>query len=304
MPNKEFFSNDPSGAKKRLSYLIKYPEILAEIKDWSKTYNLEDLSFCEQIYHYSNDLTTRPIDQTTGLLKVFRGSSKGYSVHGKARNILKPKTLDEILEINKDTDNAIGGSISQQIANSESLLFELNSRYPFDISIRAKVYMLVNGITKIPACKNCGKATRFGKEKGFLKTCSESCRRAYEQRFRSKVIDFYGRTVRVQGYEEFALFDLAKEHEPSDILVSDEILPYINGPIEYSGGKYYPDIFIKSKNLIIEVKSSYTFTCDYDKNIEKMNGSIAAGYNFEFHIWDKTKILTKNDAYKFNTSKS
>ena len=304
MPNKEFFSNDPSGTKKRLSYLIKYPDILSDIKKWAKTYNLEDLSFYEQIYHYSNDLTDRPIDQTTGLLKVFRGPKKGYSVHGKSRNIIKPKTLDEILEKNKDIDNTIGGSISQQIANSESLLLELHERYPFDISVRAKVYMLVNGITKIPSCKNCGKDTRFGKEKGFLKTCSESCRRSYEQRFRSKAIDFYGRTVRVQGYEEFVLFDLVKDHDPDDILVSDEIIKYINGPIEYIGGKYYPDIFIKSKNLIIEVKSSYTFNCDYSKNIEKMNGSIAAGYNFEFHILDKTKTLTKNDAHKFNSSKS
>ena len=76
MPNKEFFSNDPSGTKKRLSYLIKYPDILSDIKKWAKTYNLEDLSFYEQIYHYSNDLTDRPIDQTTGLLKVFRGPKK------------------------------------------------------------------------------------------------------------------------------------------------------------------------------------------------------------------------------------
>jgi hypothetical protein len=304
MPNYDFFKNDPSGAKKRLSYLSKHPDILFGINTWAKTYDLEDLSFYEQIYHYCNDLTNRPIDPNTGLLKTFRGPAKGYSVHGKIRPHVKPKkTLASLLIEGNHIDNSIGGSISQKICNDSHLLAELHQLYPYDISVRAKTFMLVNGMLEIPTCKNCGKPTRFGKEKGFLKTCSEFCRRTYEQRFRSKIIDFYGRSVRVQGYEEFVLFDLASVYDPTDILVSDEIIRSIGGPIPYDGGQYYPDLYIKSKNRIVEVKSSYTFKKDYTRNLSKMTGAVNAGYDFEFHIWDKTKILTTNEACNINPSK-
>jgi len=53
---------------------------------------------------------------------------------------------------------------------------------------------------------------------------------------------------------------------------------------------YYPDIYIKSKNLIIEVKSDYTYNQQLIKNIIKSLAVRKAGYNFEFWIYtDKAK---------------
>lgn len=55
--------------------------------------------------------------------------------------------------------------------------------------------------------------------------------------------------------------------------------------------KYFPDFYIKSKNLIIEVKSEWTYKILLIKNILKALAVRKAGYNFEF--WIYTRNLTK-----------
>lgn len=103
-----------------------------------------------------------------------------------------------------------------------------------------------------------------------------------------------GRTVKYQGDLNFALDEILKSYDEDDILVEFEC-----NSIEYelNNNKHYyrPDIYIKSKNKIIEVKSFYTFYIDLDKNIAKMKSCINQGYNFEFWIYSHQK-----DLYIFN----
>lgn len=51
--------------------------------------------------------------------------------------------------------------------------------------------------------------------------------------------------------------------------------------------KHFPDLFIPSKNLIIEVKSPFTFERERDKNEAKRTAAIAAGYEYHFYIWNR-----------------
>jgi len=53
---------------------------------------------------------------------------------------------------------------------------------------------------------------------------------------------------------------------------------------------YYPDIYIKSENLIIEVKSIWTYKIDLIKNINKALAVRKVGYKFEFWIYDNKKF--------------
>ena len=55
---------------------------------------------------------------------------------------------------------------------------------------------------------------------------------------------------------------------------------------------YYADIYIKSENKIIEVKSDYTMEKDYDKNMTKWESCVEQGYEFEFWIYDNKKNKT------------
>ena len=49
--------------------------------------------------------------------------------------------------------------------------------------------------------------------------------------------------------------------------------------------RYYPDIWIKSINKIIEVKSSYTYKCNLIKNINKALITRKLKFYFEFWIY-------------------
>jgi hypothetical protein len=59
---------------------------------------------------------------------------------------------------------------------------------------------------------------------------------------------------------------------------------------------YFPDFFIKRLNLIVEIKSSYTYELHKEKNIAKMNRCKELGYNFLFIIdkdYSKFDLLIK-----------
>ena len=47
---------------------------------------------------------------------------------------------------------------------------------------------------------------------------------------------------------------------------------------------YYPDFYLKELNLIIEIKSNYTYKSDLEKNLLKQKACLEQGYNFIFII--------------------
>lgn len=101
-----------------------------------------------------------------------------------------------------------------------------------------------------------------------------------------------GKKIEIQGYEHFALNDLLKEYTEDDIKVGREDrlskeLPSISYTFDEHNKKYYPDIYIKSINKLIEVKSDFTFKLHKDQNIAKQNECIKQGYDYEFYIYNK-----------------
>ena len=47
---------------------------------------------------------------------------------------------------------------------------------------------------------------------------------------------------------------------------------------------YFSDFYLKLKNLIVEIKSKYTYEKYLDKNLIKQKTTIGLGYNFMFII--------------------
>lgn len=79
------------------------------------------------------------------------------------------------------------------------------------------------------------------------------------------------RKVLLQGYEKFALDLLLTRFEPTDIRVSkDGNIPTIR--YTRNGSRSHrPDIFVESKNAIVEVKSMYTLGVNAAKNKDGRN---------------------------------
>lgn len=91
---------------------------------------------------------------------------------------------------------------------------------------------------------------------------------------------------------------LDKGYKEEDIVVSNAAIEKYTGKIWYNDSenkkrKYYPDIYIISKNKIVEVKSYYTYDTAFSINIRKKNACLSLGIHFEFWIYDDkgNKIL-------------
>jgi hypothetical protein len=102
-----------------------------------------------------------------------------------------------------------------------------------------------------------------------------------------------GKVISIQGSEHMALDELLKSYDEADIVVGvREIYEHI-GRIKYSSDNdkihtYYPDFYIKSTNTVVEVKSSWTYNKELDKNISKRNACLCAGLNFCFMIYSSS----------------
>jgi hypothetical protein len=95
-----------------------------------------------------------------------------------------------------------------------------------------------------------------------------------------------GELRKVQGYEPFALDELVKIYEESDIITERKDIPRISYKLADKQKYYFPDIYIKSQNKIIEVKSTWTYKCKEDFIEEKANATKSAGYDYEIWIYD------------------
>lgn len=107
-----------------------------------------------------------------------------------------------------------------------------------------------------------------------------------------------GRVVKIQGYENKALDFLLKKYSEEDLVVGTKSIRLEIGEIFYinNGGKsyrYFPDIYIKSENKIIEVKSAWTYKKYLDVNKLKQKACISQNFSFNFIIFGRknSKIL-------------
>lgn len=104
------------------------------------------------------------------------------------------------------------------------------------------------------------------------------------------------KVFRVQGYEDIALNLLSEIVNVNEIKIGKEV-PRINLS---TGKKYYPDIYIN--NLLIEVKSEYTYEINLEENLLKQSDSKKAGYDHIFlviHSKDLIKDRTLKNKEKY-----
>ncbi len=149
------------------------------------------------------------------------------------------------------------------------------------------------------AVKN-GVLAKYGVEN--ISQSIEHHEKAMKSGMRAKEFIFpSGKIVKVRGYEPQALEYLLKTYKEDNIIAEVKEINKLVGEIWYIGDdgkqkRYYPDIFIISENRLIDVKSTYTFSVDFDKNKKKKQACIDKGHNFQFIVVygkkaDKVKII-------------
>lgn len=104
-----------------------------------------------------------------------------------------------------------------------------------------------------------------------------------------------GRKVRVQGFEDICLdhFCKTRKYRENDIKVGVEKVPVIYYRFENKPKTYFPDFFIKSKNIMVEVKSVYTMDLHRERNMAKFDAAVNAGYIMHVYVYKNKKIKYK-----------
>lgn len=96
-----------------------------------------------------------------------------------------------------------------------------------------------------------------------------------------------GAVIRVQGYEPWALDRLLTDGiAESDFVIGGGQVSIAYVDVDGRNRKFYPDIYIASQNRIIEVKSTYTYAMEQERNRCKQTAAQTSGYACEFWIFD------------------
>lgn len=117
--------------------------------------------------------------------------------------------------------------------------------------------------------------------------------RSIKNAFRIKKYEMpSGKIINVQGYEPFAIkWFLENGYTEEDLTIGNKEIETYIGKIKYkkpnadNESRYYPDIFIKIDNLVIEVKSEYTYRQNREINDLKRDVVLNAGIGFKFMIF-------------------
>jgi hypothetical protein len=99
-----------------------------------------------------------------------------------------------------------------------------------------------------------------------------------------------GKSISIQGYEDLALDELLKIYKEDEIFTSKKQVPeiwYIDQVGKYR--RYYPDVYIPKDNIIIEVKSEYTYIKEASEFHKKRKACEYLGFKFESYIFKSNK---------------
>jgi hypothetical protein len=112
-----------------------------------------------------------------------------------------------------------------------------------------------------------------------------------------------GTIIKVQGFEPYALNYLLETYAETDIVTGCKNVPIISYTTD-DGKKHvhYVDIWIPSQNLMIEVKSTWTISKNFDKVLLKKQAALDAGYKYEIWVYDKKGKFLPNYDTQFATS--
>ena len=148
--------------------------------------------------------------------------------------------------------------------------------------------------SQVPAVKEKYKETsmeRYGVENPMKNSevsekASHNAYKAYDYNYPS------GKTIRLQGYERFAIDDLLSENINEDDIITKrtEVPECFYKDSEGNIHRYFVDILIQSQKLCIEVKSTWTL----DKNREKVVLTKKAledlGYKCEIWVYNEKGV--------------
>jgi hypothetical protein len=142
---------------------------------------------------------------------------------------------------------------------------------------------------------------KYGVKNGFqLDSVKDKCRKIWKEkygvdnpalaglgyRWHDYVLPS-GRKIKYQGYEHFGIRYLLKEYSEMDIEFDRKKIPTIKYVERKKSRNHYPDFFIKSKNMLIDIKSEFTYKVNKKTMQLKMRSAKKLGFDYKILIFDR-----------------
>jgi len=237
----------------------------------------------------SEKLETRKKRESTNLAKGGHVSNL-HSVEGKQK--VKETFISKYGYENPNTNSSIKAKISaaNKLTSNHALVVRKSTcleRYGVDNVMKTQE---VKDKIKETCFSKYGSQSHMQNDKFLEKFFNE-----YHKRYKSK--DYVlpsGKTVKLLGYEPHVLDYLLTKFNESDIIIGYSAYRKIKCNYIQTGKthRYIPDFYIESKNLVIEVKSNYTYNFA-DPN--KRKSVQEKGINFVYAVVDiKKKKISFN----------
>ena len=107
--------------------------------------------------------------------------------------------------------------------------------------------------------------------------------------YKTRTIEIGNKTKKLQGYEPEALELVRKDYKLRYNQIRCGVganVPKISYTYKGVSRIYHPDMYIPSLNLIVEVKSDYTYKVSRRQNQAKKRACLKAGYKFDLYVMD------------------
>jgi hypothetical protein len=297
-------NTNPIKSISRIITAEKNKHILDEISKDSIQHN----SVSELVYLYAYNIT-QPICECGNPLK-FRSLSKGYNLLGCSAKcsakqaVLKREItntekygvrslfmLPDVIEKRKlNTFIKFGVEYPLQSEDvHDSIKKTNNEKYGVDYFMSATKFndvifekYGVNNIMKNESSKLKSQNTcleRYGVRNVSQSTQFQNAYKWYTYKLPS------GREVKYQGYENRYIPILVRKYGEENICFEAIDIPRIkyiyNGKEHY----YFPDFYIPKDNLIVEIKSTYTYETHKELNHLKFQSTVSAGFKLKVKIY-------------------
>lgn len=94
-----------------------------------------------------------------------------------------------------------------------------------------------------------------------------------------------GKIIKYQGYENRYIPILIRKYGEENVCFEKSKIPKIKYTFKNKTHYYFPDFYVPSKNLIIEIKSVYTLNSQKHRNEAKFKAVIEKGFNFKLKVY-------------------
>jgi hypothetical protein len=109
-----------------------------------------------------------------------------------------------------------------------------------------------------------------------------------------------GETIQLQGYEPYGFDYLKNRYAEENIQYRKKDMPEIWYLWQGKTRRYYCDFFVLTTNLVVEIKSPFTLSRDFDIVKQKILAAQTNGYNVLLLVFDQSgSLILETDATHF-----